>query len=348
MTQLDELVGKTVGDLAAAWSASLVALGDKLGLWKALASEASPVGPAQLAAATGVRERYLLPWLAGVAAAGYVDYADGLFTLNEAQATVFADDTSPVFLTGLTQILHSVHRDLPKIEKAYRSDDGLPWGGHDADLFTGTERFFRPGYAANLVESWLPALVGVTSKLEAGAKVADVGCGHGTSTLVLAEAYPASTFAGFDSHGASIERATQLAKRAGVDDRVRFETAPADAFAGGPFDLICLFDCLHDMGDPVAALAQCRRRLEVDGTVLLVEPYAGNRIEDNLNPVGQLFYAASATICVPNAVSQHGPGEPLGAQAGPHRLIEVAHRAGFTGARVATSTPFNLILELTP
>jgi SAM-dependent methyltransferase len=262
-----------LNDLAAAWSVALVVLGDNLGLWKALARETGPVGPAQLAAATGVQERYLVPWLAGVAAAGYVDYADGLFTLNEEQATVFADDTSAVFLTGLAQILHSVHRDLPKIEKAYLTNEGLPWGGHDAELF--------PGYAANLVHEWLPALVGVTAKLEAGATVAAVGCGHGRLTLMLADAYPASTFT----------------------------VATADAFTGGPYDLICLFDC----GDPVAALEQCRRQLKADGTVLLVEPFAGDRLEDNLNPVGQLFYAASATI------AQHGPNEPLGAQAGPHR-----------------------------
>ncbi len=347
MTDLDELVGKTVGDLAAAWSASLVTLGDKLGLWKALVG-AGPIGPAQLAAATGVRERHLVPWLAGVAAAGYVDYADGLFSLNEAQATVFADDTSPVFLTGLAQVLDSVHQDLDQIAAAYRSDDGLGWHRHDNNLFAGTERFFRPGYAANLVSSWLPALVGVVGKLERGARVADVGCGHGSSTIVLAEAYPAATFAGFDYHAASIERATELAKRAGVDDRVRFETVAADAITGGPYDLICLFDCLHDMGDPVAALARCRAQLAADGTVLVVEPAAGDRIEDNLNPVGQIFYAASATICVPHAVSQHGPDEPLGAQAGPRKLVETAHRAGFSGARVATSTPFNLIVELTP
>jgi SAM-dependent methyltransferase len=334
MTERDDLVGKALGDLAGAWSASLVVLGDKLGLWKALAG-AGPVGPAQLAVATGVHERYLLPWLAGMAAAGYVDYADGLFTLTDAQARIFADDTSPVYLTGLAGSLHAVHRDLPAIAEAYRCGEGRSWGGHHADLSMG-------------IETWLPALVGVVGKLERGATVADVGCGHGGSTRALAEAYPASTFAGFDARAASIERATELAKRAGLDERVRFETAPADAFAGGPYDLICLLDCLHDLGDPVAALEQCRRQLAADGTVLLVEPYAGDQLEDNLTPVGQVFYAASATICVPNAVSQRGPDEPLGAQAGPRKLIEVAHRAGFTGARVATSSPFSLILELKP
>jgi SAM-dependent methyltransferase len=313
-----------------------VALGDQLGLWKALAG-AGPVGPSQLAAATGVREPYVLPWLAGMAAAGYVDYADGLFTLNEAQARVFADETSPVFLTGLARSLHSVHRELPAIAAAYRSDNGRAWDGHHAELFPRTD----------LVQAWLPALVGVVGKLERGATVADVGCGYGGSTRMLAEAYPASTFAGFDAHAASIEWAAELAKRAGLDERVRFETAPADAFAGGPYDLICMFDGLHDLGDPVAALEQCRRQLAADGTVLLVEPYAGDRLEDNLNPVGQVFYATSATICVPNAISQRGPDEPLGAQAGPRKLIEVADRAGFTGARVATSSQFNLVIEMT-
>jgi 2-polyprenyl-3-methyl-5-hydroxy-6-metoxy-1,4-benzoquinol methylase len=251
-------------------------------------------------------------------------------------------------MPGAFQLAVSAVKSEGRITDAFRTGEGVGWHEHDPELFRGTERFFRPGYAANLVSSWLPALVGVVGKLERGARVADVGCGHGSSTIVLAEAYPTATFAGFDYHAASIERATELAKRAGVDDRVRFETAAADAITGGPYDLICLFDCLHDMGDPVGALARCRAQLAADGTVLLVEPAAGDRIEDNLNPVGQIFYAASATICVPNAVSQHGQDEPLGAQAGPRKLVETAHRAGFTGARVATSTPFNLIVELTP
>ena len=349
MTQtIDELVGKVVADAAATFTGALVRLGDELGLWRALA-EGGPATPADLAGRTGVGERYAAEWLPGVAAAGYVEYdaATGEYALSEAQATVFADDRSPVFLTGLYQVISAVYADLPALAARWRGGAGFGWHEHSAGVFTGTERFFRPGYAAHLPGDWLPALDGVVDKLAAGGRVADVGCGHGTSTVVIAEAFPAARLDGFDYHEASIARAAALAKTAGVDDRVTFTVAAADAVSGGPYDLICLFDSLHDMGDPVAALAHLRGRLAPDGTVMLVEPNAGDSVAANLHPVGQLFYAASATICVPGGLSQ-APGRPLGAQAGPARTLAAAREAGFTRARQATATPFNLVYELRP
>jgi SAM-dependent methyltransferase len=336
MTALDDLVGKVVADAAATFTGTLVRLGDELGLWRALA--AGPADPAELAARAGIGERYAAEWLPGVAAAGYAAYdpRTGTYALTPEQATVFADDTSPVFLTGLY---------LPALAGRWRAGTGFGWHEHHDDLFTGTERFFRPGYAANLPDAWLPALDGVVAKLRAGARVADVGCGHGTSTVVIADAFPATRLWGFDYHAGSIERAAELAKRAGVDDRVAFAVAPAGAIGGGPYDLICLFDSLHDMGDPVAVLAHLRGQLAPDGTVMLVEPNAGDAVADNLNPVGQLFYAASATICVPGGLSQ-APGRPLGAQAGPARTLAAAREAGFGRVREADRTPFNLVYEL--
>jgi SAM-dependent methyltransferase len=346
MTTTDELVGKVVADAAATFTGALVRLGDELGLWTALAA-GGPATPAELAARAEIGERYAAEWLPGVAAAGYVGYdpATGRYALDEAQATVFADDDSPVFLTGLYQIIASVYADLPALAARWRAGSGYGWHEHSAGLFTGTERFFRPGYAANLPGEWLPALDGVVERLVAGGRVADVGCGHGTSTVVIAEAFPAVRLDGFDYHEASIERATALAKQAGVDDRVTFAVAPATAIPGGPYDLICLFDSLHDMGDPVAVLGHLRGRLAPDGTLMLVEPSAGDSVAENLNPVGQLFYAASATVCVPGGLSQ-APARPLGAQAGPARTLAAAAAAGFTRTRVATGTPFNLVYEL--
>jgi len=343
---LDELVGTVVGHAAATFSGVLVRLGDELGLWRALAG-AGPTTAEQLADRAGIDPRYAAEWLAGVAAAGYVDYADGTFTLTEDQATVFADDTSPVFLTGLYQVIASTYADLPKLVAEYRGGHGFGWHQHHTDLFTGTERFFRPGYAANLTSTWLPALDGVVDRLTASATVADIGCGHGTSTVVMAQAYPRSTFAGFDNHPASIARAAELAAEAGVSDRVSYAVAAADDFGGGPYDLICLFDSLHDMGDPIGVLAHIRARLAPDGAVMLVEPNAADNLADNLNPVGQIFYAASATICVPGGKAQV-PGEPLGAQAGQARTFQVAEKAGFTRLRRATDNPFNVVYELRP
>ncbi|MET8049503.1 class I SAM-dependent methyltransferase [Streptosporangium sp. NPDC005286] len=343
---LQRLVDQVVLDLGGAFGAATVVLGDRLGLWKAMVG-AGPLSPGDLAWRTGTNERLVAEWLAAQACAGYVRYQDGAYTLTDEQATVFADETSPVFMTGLAELISSVYRDEAGIAEAYRGARNLAWPDHDRALFNGTERFFRPGYAAHLRDSWIPALSGVEGKLTAGALVADVGCGHGASTIVLAEAYPNSRFTGFDAHVPSIVRARELALQAGVTDRVSFETAYADDYPGAGYDLVCLFDCLHDMGDPVAALRHVHSTLAPDGTVLLVEPFAHGRLPDDLNPVGRLFFNASATICVPNALAQGGT-EALGAQAGRERLFEVARQAGFTRPCQATATPFNLVLELKP
>ncbi|MFC7643794.1 class I SAM-dependent methyltransferase [Streptosporangium lutulentum] len=345
-TRLRKLVDQVVLDMGAAFGTATVMLGDRLGLWKAMAG-AGPLSAGELARRTGTNERLIAEWLAAQAAAGYVSYDDGAYTLSDEQATVFADDSSAVFMIGIAEMISSVYRDEAKLVEAYRGDGGLAWGDHDRALFDGTERFFRPGYAANLSTSWIPALMGVKDRLTGGARVVDVGCGHGSSTLVMARAYPNSSFTGFDAHEASIVRARELAARAGVADRVSFETAYADDYPGTGYDLACLFDCLHDMGDPEAALRHIHSTLAPDGTVLLVEPFAYGQLPDDLNPVGRLYFNGSATVCVPGALSQDGP-EALGAQAGPERLFEVAARAGFTRMRKATATPFNLVLELKP
>jgi 2-polyprenyl-3-methyl-5-hydroxy-6-metoxy-1,4-benzoquinol methylase len=300
MEKLDAFLGKMVGDMGAAMSAALVIVGDRLGLYQALAA-AGPSTPDQLAERTGTTERYVREWLAAQAAAGYVDYdrEAKTFSLNPEQTMVFADDGGPAFLAGGFELLQSVFKDEPKITEAFRTGNGVGWHEHDKCLFRGTERFFRPGYNANLVSAWIPALEGVEEKLTRGAEVADVGCGHGASTILMAQAYPNSRFHGFDYHQASIDRARELAKEAGLEDRVTFEVATAQAMPGGPYDLIAIFDALHDMGDPVGAARQIRERLKPDGTWLLVEPFAHDEMEDNLNPVGRLFYSASTMICTP-------------------------------------------------
>jgi SAM-dependent methyltransferase len=348
MATLDEFLGKLVGDLGAATSAALVGIGDALGLYKTLAA-AGACTPADLATRTGTDERYVREWLCAQAAAGYVDYdaATGTFSMNDVQTLAFADDTSPAHFLGGFQVVRSMFKDLPKLVEAFRTGRGVGWHEHDAELFCGTERFFRTGYNANLTTSWIPALDGVEAKLRAGAKVADVGCGHGASTVIMAKAYPASTFVGFDYHTPSIVAARRHADEAGVDARVSFETASAKDFAGDGYALVCIFDALHDMGDPVGVARHIRERLAPDGTWLLVEPFAGDRVEDNLNPVGRIFYSASTMICTPASRSQE-VGLALGAQAGPKRLEEVVRQAGFSRVRVATQTPFNLVLEVRP
>ncbi|GAA3422942.1 class I SAM-dependent methyltransferase [Streptosporangium nondiastaticum] len=345
-SKLRRLLERVTGDMGAAFGAATVMLGDRLGLWKALAG-AGPLTPEELAGRTGTDPRLIAEWLAAQAAAGYVDYADGVYTLTDEQAAVFADDSSPAFMVGFAEVIGSVHRDEAKVARAYRGEEPLGWGDHDPALFRGAERSFRSGYAANLTVRWIPALDGVEARLLAGARVADVGCGHGTSTLVMAAAYPESRFTGFDQHGESIARARGLAEREGLAGRVRFERADASAYPGNGYDLVCLFDCLHDMGDPVGALRHVRATLAGDGTVLLVEPFATGRLPDDFTPVGRVFRNASATVCVPSAISQGGT-EVLGAQAGPERLLSVARRAGFTRAREAAATPINLVLELRP
>ncbi|QJP13186.1 methyltransferase domain-containing protein [Starkeya sp. ORNL1] len=342
--KLNQFLGTMITDMGAAMTAALVLVGDRLGLYKALAAE--PMTPGELAKRTGTAERYVREWLSAQAAAGYVRYDPEAkrFSLDPEQALVFADEDSPAFLGGFGDIVQAVFRDEPKITAAFKSGKGVGWHEHDPCLFCGTERFFRTGYKHHLVQEWLPALDGVEQKLMRGAKVADVGCGHGISTLFMAQAYPRSTFHGFDYHPASIEAARQRAQAAGVADHTQFEVASAKAYPGGGYDLVCCFDCLHDMGDPVGAATHVRETLAPDGTFMIVEPFARDRLEDNLNPIGRVYYAASTMICTPASLDQE-VGMALGAQAGEARLSEVLLQAGFTRIRKAAETPFNLILE---
>ena len=346
--KLEQFMGRFVQDMGAAATAPLVVIGDKLGLYKAMA-DGAPVTPAELAERTGCRERYLREWLCQQAASGYVEYdaAGCTFSLPPEQALALAHDDSPAFIPGAFQLIAAIVKDEPHITERFRSGEGFGWHEHDHDLFEGTERFFRPGYLANLVESWLPSLEGVVEKLEAGARVADIGCGHGASTILMAQAYPASTFVGTDYHEVSIEAARRAAERAGVADRVTFEASAAKALAGGPYDLVCVFDALHDMGDPVGAARHVRTQVADDGTWLVVEPFAGDAVEDNLNPVGRIFYAGSTMLCTPASLSQE-VGLALGAQAGEQRLAEVLNEGGFSRVRRSAETPFNLVLEVRP
>jgi SAM-dependent methyltransferase len=345
--KLNELLGRFVNDFGAAGFAATVVIGDKLGLYGALA--AGPATPAELADRTGTHPRLVAEWLAAQAASGYVTYHPDSerFSLSAEQAFALAHEDGPMYLPGAFQVMVAAVKDEPKVTKAFRNGTGVPWHQHDPDLFAGTERFFRPGYAANLVSAWIPALDGVQAKLEQGAQVADVGCGHGASTLIMAQAYPNSTFVGFDYHQSSIQHAQQVATNAGLAERCRFQVATADAYPGAGYDLVAIFDALHDMGDPVGATAHIRQTLAPDGTFLLVEPYAGDRLEDNLTPMGRAFYAASTLLCVPHALSEE-PGRALGAQAGEQRLREVATAAGFRRFRRVAQTPFNLVYEVRP
>jgi SAM-dependent methyltransferase len=347
-TEVEAFVGQVVTDLSAAFSGVLVNVGRKLGLYQAMANLGACTSIA-LAEATGIRERYVREWLANQAAGGYVGYDPDsrTYTLPPAQAMVLAIDDSPVFMASAFEVAASFWLDEDQIVETFRSGEGLGWHAHNHRLFCGTESFFRTGYRANLVSTWLPALDGVVQRLKRGARVADIGCGHGASTILMAQAFPNSTFIGLDYHEASIVTARERAAVVGATKNITFEVAPATAFEGEDFDLICFMDCLHDLGDPVGALAHCRRALKRDGTVLLVEPYAGDRLEENLNPIGRMFYAASAMACTPNSLSQD-VGLGLGAQAGEERLRKVARQAGFSNLRRAAQTPVNLILELTP
>ena len=349
-SRLEAFMGRAVVDLAAAFSAPLVRLGARLGLYRALA-DGGPATPDELAERTGAEPRMVREWLGNQAAGGYVTYdaASGRYTLPPEQAIALADPESPVYLLGAYDILASFFADEDRLVEAFRSGDGMHWNEHDHRLFSGTEVFFRAGYRQHLVGSWLPALDGVVEKLQAGARVADLGCGHGASTIIMAQAFPSSSFAGFDSHPGGIERAREAAAEAGVAERVRFEVAPADAFSGEGYDLLCLFDAFHDLGDPAAAARHIRESLAPDGTLMLVEPQAGDRSEDNLNPVGRLFYAGSTLICVPHAIADSGGRTPaLGAQAGEATLRAVLEQSGFRSTRRAAETPFNIILEARP
>ncbi len=344
--KLDEFMGRFVGDLGAALSAALVVIGDRLGLYRAMA-DGAPVSADELARRTGTDARYVREWLSNQAAGGYVTYRDGAFSLTPEQSLALAQEGSPAFVPGAFQLASSLVKDEEKISRAFQTGDGVGWHDHHHELFVGTERFFRPGYAANLISSWIPALDGVEAKLEQGALVADVGCGHGASTLLMAEAYPRSEFVGFDYHQASIERARGAAAEAGLNSRVSFEMAKAKEYPGDGYDFVAMFDCLHDMGDPVGAAAHVLSTLEADGTWLIVEPYAGDDLQDNLNPVGRVFYGASTLVCTPASRDQE-VGLALGAQAGEARLREVVTAGGFTRFRRATETPFNIVLEARP
>jgi 2-polyprenyl-3-methyl-5-hydroxy-6-metoxy-1,4-benzoquinol methylase len=340
--KLMDLVNQAIGDMGGVLVGALVVIGDKLGLYRALAAS-DPVTPAELAKKTGTAERYIREWLNAQSAAGYVTYAgEGRYTLSAEQAEALTNDDSPAFIVGGFQGMSAAARKAPRMLEAFRSGEGVGWHEHDSDLFQGTERFFRPGYLANLVATWLPALDGVVRKLESGASVADVGCGHGASTIIMAKAFPKSQFTGFDYHAPSIEAARKAASDAGVKN-VKFEVASAKDYPG-QYDLVCHFDCLHDMGDPVGAARHVRETLKPGGTWMLVEPFANDDVSDNLNPVGRVFYSASTLICTPASLSQE-VGAALGAQAGEARLRQVATQAGFGTFRRATETPFNLVLE---
>jgi SAM-dependent methyltransferase len=346
--KLNQFMQKAVGDLGAIFHAALVVIGDKLGLYRAMA-EAGPVTSSELAKRAGASERYVREWLAANAASGYVNYdaAAGRYSLSAEQSFALAEEGSPAFLPGAFQVATAALKAEPKIAEAFRTGSGLGWHEHDPGLFQGTERFFRPGYAANLIGAWIPSLEGVEAKLRQGARVADVGCGHGASTILMAQAYQRSTFTGFDYHEASIERARKAAYEAGVAERVNFEVASAKNYPGRDYDFIAFFDCLHDMGDPVGAASYVRKTLAPDGVLMIVEPYANDRIEENLNPVGRMFYSASTLICTPASLSQE-VGLALGAQAGEARMREVVTKGGFTRFRRASETPFNLVFEARP
>ncbi len=346
--KLNEFLGKAIVDFGATFNAALIRIGDRLGLYKALAAGGAQT-PAELAKKTGTAERYVREWLSAQAAGGYVTYdaSSGKFHLSEEQAFAMADETSPAFLPGAFQLALASVKSEDQIAERFKSGKGMGWHEHNPELFVGTERFFRPGYAANLISAWIPALEGVDAKLKSGGKVADVGCGLGASTILMAKSYPKSEFVGFDYHDKSIETAKQRAKEAGVSDRIRFEIAKAKDFPGTDYDFVTFFDCLHDMGDPAGASGHVRNALKKDGTWMIVEPNAGDKLEDNLHPIGRAFYGASTLLCTPASLSQE-VGLALGAQAGEKRLREVVTSGGFTRFRRATQTPFNLIFEARP
>jgi SAM-dependent methyltransferase len=346
--RVEAMLGRFTTDLGAAMSFPLVLVGEQLGMFTAM-QNGEPVTAAELAVRTDTDERYIQEWLAAMAASGYVAHDTGSdrFHLEPEQALVLASEQGPAYIPGAFHVAASVVRDMPRIADVIRTGDGFGWHEHDEALFHGTERFFRPGYATHLVAEWIPALDGVIDKLERGARVADIGCGHGASTILMAQAFPRSVFIGSDYHEGSIEQARRSADRAGVADRVLFEVAGAQTFGGERLDLVCIFDALHDMGDPVGVGRHVHEALDPDGTWLIVEPHAGDRLEDNLNPVGRVFYSASTAICTPNARSQEG-GWSLGAQAGEASLRAVLEEAGFSRVRRAAETPFNLVLEARP
>jgi SAM-dependent methyltransferase len=344
---LEAFAGKMIVEMGAAVSGALVILGDRLGIYTALA-KSGPVSSGDLAKATGLDERYLREWLSAQAASGYIDCDPeaGLFWMNPEQIAVFGDPDSPVAMAGGFYSISAAYHDVPLLEEVFKSGKGVAWGDHHSCLFCGTARFFRPGYAANLVSSWIPALDGVEAKLKKGGLVADVGCGHGTSTLIMAAAYPQSKFIGFDIHEGSIETARQHAAEEGLTN-VEFQVANAKNFPGSGYDLVTIFDALHDMGDPVGAAVHIRQALDADGTWMIVEPLAGDKLAENLNPLGRVYYSFSTVICTSVSRSQE-VGLALGAQAGEKRLRAVVEEGGFTRFRRASQTPVNMILQARP
>jgi ubiquinone/menaquinone biosynthesis C-methylase UbiE len=346
--KVEAFVGQIVAEVGATVNAALVVIGDRLGLWRAMA-DGRPVTAAALAARTGTNERYVREWLSAQAAGGYVTYqADGeRFSLPAEHALALADETSPVFLAGAFQTATAVLRAQDALAERFRTGAGFGWHEHDAGLFDGCERHFGTLYHSQLVQDWLPALDGVVDRLTAGARVADVGCGHGATTVLLAQAFPAATFVGYDYHEASVATARARAQAAGLDDRVSFEVAPAAKLPDTGFDLVTVFDALHDMGDPVAAATRLRESLTPDGTCMIVEPAAADDLAGNLHPIGRFAYAMSTLVCTPASLAQEGQ-RALGTQAGPARITQVLRRAGFTRVRCAVTTPFNLVFEARP
>lgn len=342
--KMNAFLGKVIGDFGAALSSALVYIGQKLGLYQAMATH-GPVTPSELAQRTNTNERYIKEWLINQAAGGYVEYnsATGRYSLNPEQATALSDDRSPFYVGGGFFVTKAMTQAVERIEDHFRKGGGMLWGEHHPDLFVGTERFFRPGYSAHLVSTWIPSLTGVAAKLKAGGKVADIGCGHGASTIIMAQAYPKSRFWGFDNHEASIKYAREAAKTAGVDDRVTFEVANAQNIPAQEYDLVCFFDCLHDMGDPVGACKRAAEVLAEDGTAMIVEPMAGNTVEENFNPIGRTFAAASTLCCTSNSLALNGPA--LGALAPEEAIRDTVLTCGFKQFRRTTETPFNRIFE---
>ena len=342
--KMHDFLGKVVGDFGASLGTMLAYVGTKLGLYKALA-DSPGMTPAELAAKTGTSERSVREWLINQAAGDYVNYdpQSGRYSLLPEQSVALTDEESPFYVAGGFYVMKAMMNAQPRITEAFEKGGGMLWQEHDPDLFVGTERFFRPGYNSYLVDSWIPALTGVEAKLKAGGKVADVGCGHGASTIIMAKAYPASQFYGFDSHPPSIEAARERAEKAGVSDRVHFELARAQEYSGGPYDLVCFFDCLHDMGDPSGAISNTVRNLKDDGSVMIVEPMAGKSVEENFNPVGRTFSGASALCCTANAIAQGGTA--LGAVASDDALREAVTAGGLPNFERVTETPFNRVFE---
>jgi 2-polyprenyl-3-methyl-5-hydroxy-6-metoxy-1,4-benzoquinol methylase len=344
--RLHSLLGQAVVEFGATVNAALVVIGDRLGLYRTLA-DAGPLTSAELAERTGTAERYVREWCNAQAASGWIEHADGRYSMSTEQALMFAQPGSPAFVGGAFQTALGAADARDHIADAFRSGAGFGWHEHNDDVFDGCRRFFEPGYRANLVQSWIPALDGVQEKLSAGGRIADIGCGQGASAIIMAEAFPAADVHGTDYHEGSIAEARRLAAEAGVGDRVTFAVEPAEALAGGGYDLVTSFDCLHDMGDPVAVGRHVRAALADDGTWMIVEPRAGDTVEANLNPVGRAYYAFSTLLCTPSSLSQEG-GLALGAQAGLARLTQVLNQAGFSRVRLASETPFNLVIEARP